>query len=56
MAITVDPNNALAYFSKGCFLDVQKDYDSALINYNKAISIDPTHINAHLNKAMLLDK
>ncbi|MCP4137778.1 MAG: tetratricopeptide repeat protein [bacterium] len=44
------------YFSLGVAYKKIKEYDKAVLNYKKALQIDPAHSIAHDNLKIVLDK
>ncbi|MBM26711.1 MAG: hypothetical protein CL760_13745 [Chloroflexi bacterium] len=50
-AIDENPNNALAYFSRGAVYHIKEKYEEAISDYTKAIEIDPSLIVAYHNRS-----
>ncbi len=50
-AIDKNPNNALAYFSRGAVLHLEEQYENAISDYTKAIEIDPSFIFPYHNRS-----
>ena len=50
-AIDENPNNALAYFSRGAVLHLLEQYEDAISDYSKAIEIDSTFILPYHNRS-----
>jgi tetratricopeptide (TPR) repeat protein len=50
-----DPNSYLAYFYLGACYQNQKQLDTAILNFEKSISINPDNVLAHLNLGLLYD-
>jgi len=50
-AIRLNPENQLAYLSRGDAYDRLKQYESAIMNYAKAIDLDSEYAPAYNNKA-----
>lgn len=44
-----DPNNKFMTFVKGYLYQTTKDYDNAVVYYEKAVKIDPTYVDAYSN-------
>jgi len=53
-ALNLHDRLKIAYFAKGLVLREQKKYDKALVEAEKAITIDPNYANAHVLVATLL--
>jgi len=49
--IRLDPNNARAYYNRGCIRSSKKDYDRALQDFNEAIRLDPTEASFYYHRA-----
>ena len=52
-SIEIDPNNPYTFNSRGVAFKELKNYESALIDYNKAIKIDPNYGMAYGNRGNL---
>lgn len=52
--ITKDPNNAQLYYVLGVLNDAQENPDQAMVNYKKAIDLDPENAHALLQYGRLL--
>lgn len=52
-AIKDDPNNAVLYYELGYLYDYQDEYDKALEQYLKALSVDPNHYEANYNAGVV---
>ncbi len=50
-----EPNSDEAYFYLGASYQDQKQLDTAILNYEKCISLNPNNAPAHLNLGMLYD-
>jgi len=53
--ISLDPNDAEAYYNKGSVLYSLKRYEEALVAYNQAIRLDPNNADAYSAKGWCLD-
>ena len=53
-AITLDPNNGLAYFNKGNALQGMGKYEEAIDCYDKSISIYPSYPDTYYEKGNTL--
>ena len=49
-AIDENPNNALAYFSRGAVLHLLEQHENAISDYSKAIEIDPSFMLPYHNR------
>ncbi len=49
------PESDEAYFYLGASYQSEKQFDSAIFNYEKCLSLNPDHASAHLNLGMLYD-
>ena len=45
--VEIDPQNAEAFYCRGCAKDEAGDFEGALEDYNKALEIDPDLSKAH---------
>lgn len=50
-----EPNSDEAYFYLGANYQDQKQLDTAILNFEKCVSINPGHVLAHLNLGLLYD-
>lgn len=51
--IDLFPNTAdIAYLNRGTIYDSTGNYDDALIDYDRAIAINPTYVKAYLNRGL----
>ncbi len=50
-----EPNSDEAYFYIGASYQDQKQLDSAILNFEKCLSLNPNNVLAHLNLGMLYD-
>jgi tetratricopeptide (TPR) repeat protein len=50
-----EPNSDEAYFYLGAGYQNQKQLDTAILNYEKCLSLNPNHVLAHLNLGKLYD-
>lgn len=50
-AIDVNPNDMLAYFSRGAVSHLLEQYENAISDYSKAIEIDPTFMMPYHNRS-----
>lgn len=48
-ALAKDPNNKIAYFTRGSMNNSKKQYDAAKADFKKAVEIDPEFIQAWFN-------
>jgi Flp pilus assembly protein TadD len=48
-ALRIDPNDAMAYSSRGIAYHYKKDYRRARADYEKALQLDPNQTNARDN-------
>src|SRR5208283_3957332 len=53
-AVTIDPQNSTAWYSKGVDLDRLGKYDEAIIACDKAIKINPQYSDAWNSKGVAL--
>ena len=53
-AIAINAHNARSFYNLGFAYQESKKFELALINYEKAISLDPNYYVAHSNKAATL--
>ena len=53
-ATSMDPNNADLQYNLGVISAESKDIEAAKAYYEKAIEINPNHVNAYINKAGLI--
>ena len=53
--LKVEPNSDEAYFYIGASYENQKQLDTAILNYEKCISLNPNNVLAHLNLGVLYD-
>ncbi len=51
-AISIDPNCVEAYFNRGYFYFEKRDYSHAIVDYSKAIELDPKLAMAFEGRAM----
>lgn len=51
-AISVNPNVAGTYISRGVYLHRVKRYGQAIESYQRALALDPDSVNAHYNLAL----
>jgi tetratricopeptide (TPR) repeat protein len=54
--LKVEPNSDEAYFYLGASYQDQKQLDTAILNYEKCIAINPNNALAHLNLGILYDR
>ena len=50
MAIRIAPDYVFAYDNRGEIKRMRKDYDGAIVDYNKAIQLDPEFVAAYLDR------
>jgi tetratricopeptide (TPR) repeat protein len=50
IAITLDPNRAVAFFNRATALTEKGEIDRALLDFDRAIELDPTDADAHLGR------
>jgi tetratricopeptide (TPR) repeat protein len=50
-----EPNSDEAYFYLGANYQDQKQFDTAILNFEKCLSINPNNVLAHLNLGLLYD-
>jgi tetratricopeptide (TPR) repeat protein len=53
--LKVEPNSDEAYFYLGASYQDQKQLDTAILNFEKCLSLNPNNVLAHLNLGMLYD-
>lgn len=53
-AIEKDPNNPQLYNVRGSMLELKEDYEGAMTNFDKALSINPNMSDAWVNKGRLI--
>ncbi len=53
--LKIEPSSDEAYFYLGAAYQEQKQLDTAILNYEKCLSINPNNALAHLNLGMLYD-
>jgi tetratricopeptide (TPR) repeat protein len=53
--LKAEPNSDEAYFYIGASYQDQKQLDTAILNFEKCLSINPKHVLAHLNLGLLYD-
>jgi tetratricopeptide (TPR) repeat protein len=53
--LRIVPESDEAYFYIGASYQSEKQFDSAIFNYEKCLAINPDHASAHLNLGMLYD-
>jgi len=53
--LRMDPGSDEAYFYLGASYQSEKQLDSAILNYEKCIALNPDHASAHLNLGRLYD-
>ena len=51
----LNEEKAVAYYNKGCRLDDKRQYELALVEYEKALQIAPKMYQAYVNKASALE-
>jgi class 3 adenylate cyclase len=56
MIITINPDDAYAYYNKGVILDKLKRYREEVECYNRAISLSSNCANAYYNRRVILDR
>ena len=49
-AIELNPNDADAYYNKGCTYGEAGEYDKAIADYSKVIEMDPSSADAYYNR------
>jgi len=54
--LKVDPNSDEAYYYLGLGYLEQKQLDTAILNFEKAVSLNPSNAAAHLNLGLLYDR
>lgn len=54
--LVVSPNNKFAWYNLGLIAQVQNQSSPAVVDYTKALSIDPKYTPAMYNKAILLER
>ena len=54
-AITLEPNNSLAYINLGYANEIMRKYDDAIKSYTKAISLDPSNVDAYAHRGHAYD-
>lgn len=52
-AIRIRPNSTEAYYARGYYFQVNKEFDKAIQDYTKVVEIDSTYTNAHYNLGVL---
>lgn len=55
-AIELNPNDAEAYYNRGCSYALKMQYDLAIADFSKAIELNPRNSNFYLDKADLYVK
>ena len=53
--LRIAPESDEAYFYLGASYQSEKQFDTAIFNYEKCLAINPDHASAHLNLGMLYD-
>jgi tetratricopeptide (TPR) repeat protein len=53
--LKAEPNSDEAYFYIGASYQDQKQLDTAILNFEKCLSLNPNHVLAHLNLGLLYD-
>jgi tetratricopeptide (TPR) repeat protein len=53
--LRLEPNSDEAYFYMGASYQDQKQLDTAILNFEKCLSLNPSNVLAHLNLGMLYD-
>ncbi len=53
--LKVEPTSEEAYFYLGAIYQEQKQFDTAILNYEKCLSLNPNNTLAHVNIAILYD-
>lgn len=53
--LKAEPNSDLAYFYLGACYQNEKQLDTAILNFEKSISLNPDNVLAHLNLGLLYD-
>lgn len=53
--IEINPNDADAYYNRGCAYQASEEYNQAIVDYNQAISINSNHTNAIYNRALIYE-
>jgi TolB-like protein len=48
MALELDPNEPMAYVARGWLEFEREDYETALASFDRAISLDPSLVDAHI--------
>lgn len=55
-AIFLNQDDPRAYFNHGCACHYRGDNSAALVSFEQALSLDPTHAETYLNRAMVRDE
>ncbi len=53
-SIELNKNNGISYFYRGASYHSIEEYDEAMIDYTKALSIDPKMTDAYYNRAKII--
>ncbi len=48
-ALAKNPNNKIAYFTRGSMNNAKREYDAAMVDFKKAVELDPAFIQAWFN-------
>jgi tetratricopeptide (TPR) repeat protein len=54
--LKLDPNSDEAYFYIGAICQDQQQLDTAILNFEKCLSLNPGNVYAHLNLGLLYDR
>lgn len=52
-SIEANPDNELLYFNRGMMYESKKSFDSAAVDYKKALEINPDHLDANYNLGVM---
>ena len=55
-AVVYRPSDAIAHYNMGCVSEKQRDYSTAIVMFQKALSHDPDYGAAHNNLGFLLEE